>query len=235
MSHRHTVPSCCLDQTASIRRPRSDCLDETGARYRRTHTSSETPHRATRGDGGNIVFVDDGTARRVDGEAGDGPIDQRDAQIDWLAGAQRAAASGDAAELVRCARAMPSRAAFLEDDVEVRSIVARALSVAEGDDVFLLEARLISLLPWTDAGLRQTRAAQLVDRVRDHPAPAIRIAAELSYLEAFWAPEHRELRLVHADQAVAMAMLGGLVDAEIEGRLSIRDAPRISPHQRGRR
>jgi hypothetical protein len=137
----------------------------------------------------------------------------------WLDAGEQAREAGAFDLLTECALEVSPSAAFLDDDAEVRALVATARAHATGDDRLRLDARFVRLLPSRDRELRQELARNVVAATAHGCEPRLTIEAELSYLDAFWRPEHLDERLAHADRAVALALVHGLLDLELDARL----------------
>jgi hypothetical protein len=141
-----------------------------------------------------------------------------EARGSWLAAGRAAQAAGDDRAVVTCARAVPVWGGFLDDDADVRALVAAGLRRASGPDARWLRARLVQLLPWTQARLRQEMAVALVAETRGDNDPRLEIAAVFAWLDAFWGPGHLNDRLDEADRALSVALLNGLLDLEFAAR-----------------
>ncbi|HEX9032645.1 MAG TPA: hypothetical protein VF834_12425, partial [Streptosporangiaceae bacterium] len=137
----------------------------------------------------------------------------------WLGAGKTALAAGAWPEAIECALNAQPATAFLDDDAEVRALVAAARQTATGTDALRLGARLIRLMPWTQRDLRQRMASELLTLTRAGTRPDLEIEAELAWLDAHWAPGHLESRLGHADHAVALALLHGYLGPELDARL----------------
>jgi hypothetical protein len=141
-----------------------------------------------------------------------------EARVAWLAAGRAAQAAGNDRAVIMCARAVPVWAGFLDDDADVRALVAAGLRCASGPDARWLRARLVQLMPWTQARLRQEMAVALAAETRGDDDPRLEIAGVFAWLDAFWGPGHLDDRLNEADRALSVALLNGLLDLEFAAR-----------------
>jgi hypothetical protein len=145
--------------------------------------------------------------------------DRSAARQAWLDAAELCSGADRFDLMTECALVVRPLAAFMDDDAEVRALVAAAREHARGDALLWLDARLIRMLPPRDQGVRRGLALRLVEQTSHGADPRLAIAAELSFLDAFWAPQHLAERLTHVDRAVALAVVHGHLDLELEARL----------------